>query len=909
MTVNGQHVSVHLAKETSLMQVLRDYLGLTGTKNGCSSGHCGACTVILNGKAVRSCLVKIERAQNGQVLTIEGLAQGNHPHPLQYTFCKYGAIQCGFCTPGMILSAKALLDVNPNPSDEEIKHALTNNRNLCRCTGYTNILTAIHEAASMLRDGINPPAFSELMNEDPSTLLFQDAMERATGRTQFGADRSLENQLIGKVLWSAYPRARILGIDTSEVESLPGVAAVLTYKDIPGKNISGLIVQDHPVLAENEVNSIGDAVAVVFAENAEQASQALSHIHVNYEPLPGVFSPQEAAKENAPQISPSGNLMHQAVLKRGDAEEAFKLCAHIVENDYHTPHIEHAFLEPESGLAFPTPDGGITVQIGSQGIFEDRRQLCNILAMPEEKIRVILLPMGGAFGGKEDMVLQPLLALGALKTGRPVKMALTREESLRVHVKKHPAWMHYKTGVDSKGHLLALQASILTDAGYYASESAEVLENMVTFAAGPYSIPNVTIHAEAWRTNNISSGSMRGFGVNQVAMAAEQQMDEVAEHLNMDPFEFRLLNGVDETKPTITNDLLPDYLATYKQTITAVQKAFLDLQLPESTPTKKIGWGVASSYKNAGLGHGASEEASIIVTLDAQGQVTLKESHHDIGQGAKTPLVRLVRQELGTAPEHIHIISSDTSLTPRTGETSASRQTFLTGNALLKASKLLKEEIIHRAADFSGYDPTDLRLEGDAVKHLPSGEVIPLARLGEKFEVCATYSPPATKHVDFQSGMTLDLTNKLHWCYVFTTQVAVVEVDTETGEVKVLKVIAGIDVGHALNRPTVEGQIQGGILMGLGYALSEEYQIKDGYNLTDTLQKAHLPYANQVPEIQTLILETPHPDGPMGAKGFAEAPLLATTPAILNAIHNAVGIRPLIIPTRPQYILELLNSK
>ncbi len=704
INVNGQNISATLPSETNLMQFLREYLGLTGTKNGCSSGHCGACTVLLNGKAVRSCLVKLERAQDGIVTTIEGLAQSDRPHPLQYTFCKYGAIQCGFCTPGMILSAKALLDDNPDPTEEEIKQALTRNHNLCRCTGYAKILDAIREAAHMLREGILPPTFSELKDEEPSTLLFSEAMDRATGKTLFGADRKLENQLIGKVLWSAHPRARILEIDTAEAEKQPGVAAVVTARDIPGRNIAGLIVQDQPVLAEKQVNFIGDAIAVVFAETEEKAIHALSKIKVNYDPLPGVFSPLEASQPGAPQLTPSGNLLHHAVVKRGDVETAFQQCSIIVEEDYYTPRVEHGFLEPECGLAFPTPDGGITLQIGSQGIFEDRRQLSTILAMPEEKIRIIHLPIGGAFGGKEDMILQPLLALGVLKTHRPVKMVLSREESMRVHVKKHPAWMHYKTGADASGHVLALQAKIITDAGCYASESKEVLENMATFAAGPYYIPNISIQAEAWRTNNVSSGSMRGFGANQVAMAVEQQMDALAHKIKMDPFEFRLLNGVDDARVTATNDLLPDYLATYKQTVTAAKEAFSKITLPQSTPGRKIGWGVASGLKNTGLGHGSSEESGILIRLESNGEITLSESHHDLGQGAKTPLSRIVTQELGITPEHIHFVEPDTARTPRTGETSASRQTFLTGNALIQACKSLKEELINRAADLSGID-------------------------------------------------------------------------------------------------------------------------------------------------------------------------------------------------------------
>jgi CO/xanthine dehydrogenase Mo-binding subunit len=718
--------------------------------------------------------------------------------------------------------------------------------------------------------------------------------------------------LYGKILWSAYPHAEIIRIDTSKAESVAGVALVITAKDIPGKNQAGILMRDQPAIAAEKVRYIGDGLAAVFADSLDVAEKAIELIEVEYRPLPGVFTPEDAAKPDAPLVHEKGNLLHQAKIVRADVDAAFEQCAVVAEDTFTTPMVEHGFLELESGLAFPDGDGGVTIQTGSQSVFDDRTQLSEILALPEEKVRVIQLPMGGAFGGKEDLLLHQYLALGALMSGRPVKMVLCREESLRVHVKRHPAKMHFKLGADSGGKLLALQADILVDSGAYASLTPDVLENMVVFAAGPYFIPALKIEGRAYYTNNVLCGAMRGFGVNQVAFALEQLVDSLARSLSIDPFEMRLRNALEAGLPTAADDVLQPGIAAIKETLIAARQVYVQNVTPPSDPGKRIGVGVASAVKNVGYGHGLPESAGAIVELSASGKLHLKTSQHEYGQGSKAGLSRLVNIELGIAPEDIDISLPDTATTPPTGPTTASRQTFLTGNAVVAACRKLKGEIAARAAEYLNVEPEMIVIDHDHVVDTLSGRSLPLSDLGEKFVIQENYTAPQTAALltgekskygspDFRSLMT-------HWCYIYSTQVAVVEVDLKSGDVDVLKVIAAVDVGTALNITGIEGQIEGGVMMGLGYALSEQFIVEQGINTTKTLHHIHLPGADKTPEIIPVIVEVPHPFGPNGVKGFAEGPSLATAPAILNAIYDAIGLRVTSLPANKDRVKSAIKS-
>lgn len=917
--VNGNEIKAQVPSELTLMSFLRDYLNLTGTKNGCASGHCGACTVIVDGKAIRSCLVRMGKVKPGsRIETIEGLSIDGQLHPLQHMFIQYGAVQCGYCTPGMIMSAKALIDANPQPSDEEIKSHLTRNRNVCRCTGYTNIIRAVRAAAEVMASGEKLPPLGDWGKEIKSTQLLEDAIGKVTGTTRYGGDIKMEGMLYGKILWSEHPHAEILSVDASEALAVPGVKTVVTAWDLKGINRAGIVSvnRDQPAIAGNgqKARYIGDSIASVFAESEAIAEEALEKIKVEFKVLPPVLSWQEAAKADAPLVHSKGNLMHHCQIVRGDVDEAFKQCAVVIEREYETPRVEHGFMEPESGLAFPSHDGGVTVMHGSQSVFDDRSQIAEELNLPEEKVRVVQIAQGGSFGGKEDPIFLAHLALGALKTGRPVRIVLTRPESLRVHAKRHPAWMWYKTGADKDGHVLAIDYRVILDTGAYMSLGFDVLENMVVFGAGPYFVPNLRMDGKAWYTNNVLCGAMRGFGVNQVAFALEQNMDEMARALSIDPFEFRLINGLEAGMPSASDHVLELGVAAHKETVYAARDALRKLDLPKSSGNKKIGIGVASAVKNVGYGHDIPESAGTIIEMDKTGLVTIKVSHHEYGQGGLAGQAKLVINELGIPIEKIKVIGPDTELTIPTGASTASRQTFLTGNATVMACRSLRDDLFGRAAEILDEPPYKLAFQDDRIVDPHSGKSVPLSELGEKFTCRRIYYPPRTAAMlsvgeksrwgesDFMSRMT-------HWVYAYGTQVAVVEVDVESGEVKVLTVIAAADVGKLLNRMIFDGQVQGAVVQGVGFALKEEYIVENGINLTNSLHMLHLPTADDTPLIIPVLVEVPHPFGPQGVKGFAEAPSLATAGAIANAIYDAVGVRLTSLPMKKEKVLAAIREK
>ncbi len=911
-SVNGKTIQARVTAKQSLLRYLRDELGLMGTKDGCSNGHCGACSVIIDGKVTRSCLVRVSRLEGAKVETIEGLAEDGTLDPIQQSFIDAGAIQCGFCTPGMIMSTKALLDANPNPEEEEIKKHLTQNRNLCRCTGYVNILHAIRLAAER-RSGKSPQEQPEPAGLPQHPIMDDIAQLVVAGKQVYADDLKVDGMLYGKILWAAHPHAEILSIDTSEAEKLAGVRAVITAKDIPGKNQIGIVIRDQVAIADKKVIYIGDSVASVFADTPEIAADALTRIKVEYRVLPGVFSPADAAKPDAPKVHEKGNLLHRVSIVRGNSEEAFKSCKVVVEGDYTTPFIEHGFLEPESGMAYPSNDGGVTIKYPTQCAFDDRKQLSEILAMPEDKIRVIALIPGGAFGGKEDIIFHQHLALGALKTGKPVKITLTREESLRVHVKRHPAWMHFKTGADAQGHVLSLDARITLDTGAYCSLGLDVLENTAVFAGGPYFIPAVNILAESWYTNNVPAGAMRGFGVNQVAIGLEQQMDAMARALHMDPIDFRMINALEDGSVTVADHVLEPGIAAIKETLQAVKNELKRTSIPASNG-KKIGIGIASAVKNVGFGHHIPEDASAIIDMEPDASIKIRHSQHEYGQGSQTALITLASRELGIPADKISVYGPDTALTPPTGPTTASRQTFMTGNALVMASKALKEELFNRAADHLDNSPARLKFQGSSIIDAESGKSIELKELGKHFQMEKKYIPPDSAQIFETSYVskwgTPEFESKpTHFCYAYTTQAAIVAVDPDSGEVNVLKVIAAVDVGKIINKAAIDGQIHGGVMMGVGMALSEQFLVEQGINTTDSLHKVRLPTADMAPEIITLIVEVPHPLGPQGAKGFAEAPSLATAPAILNAIYDAIGTRIYNIPADKKRVKEALEKK
>ncbi len=911
--VNGKEVFAKVPSNMMLLDFLRKRMGLLGAKNGCSKGDCGACTVIINGKAVRSCLIKMSRMAGKTVETIENLSKDGNLHPIQYAFIKERAVQCGFCTPGMILSAKALLDANPSPSEDEIRLALK--PNLCRCTGYATVLKAVQLAGQLMLEGVK--------FIDPNTIEFgpkagsligvsvidKNVIEKVTGELKFGDDRVKEGMLYGKVLWAQYPSAEILDIDVSEAEAMSGVELILTAKDVPGVNELGILIGDQPALADKWVRCISDPVAAVFAVSEEIAEAALEKIKVDYKVLPGVFTVEDAAKPDAPAVHKPGNICHKNFIKRGDTKRAFEEADIVVEGDYTTPVIDQGFLEPESGLAWPTENGGVEIEIGTQATFDDRTQLSKALAIPKEKIRVRQLPLGGAFGGKEDIILQFVLALGAIRSGRPVKIVLSRAESFRTHPKRHGSKINFKTAANKNGQLIAVEANFVVDTGAYASLGPDVLENMLSFGAGPYYIPNLDLNATAYYTNNIPCGAMRGFGVPQTAFGMEQQMDKMARAIGMDPFEFRLKNALEVGSLLATDHVLESSVGI-KQTLLETKKALENISLPKPSNGRKIGIGLASGMKNVGFGHGFVEDAGSIVELTEGGTFLIHGGTHEYGQGTLTAMMQIVASELGVRYDQVKINFTDTATSPETGPTTASRQTFISGNAMVMASRKLKEKILEFAEEELMLSASDLDIQDGKLVHIPSGRTFNFENLNTRISAQARYRAPETmpfSKTPSSFGKDGFVSRRTHWAYSFATHAAVVEVNEENGEVRVLNFIAAQDAGRAINPQIVNGQIEGGVLQGIGFALTEEFKIKNGYNQTDTLRKYHLPNIEYLPEITPIIVEDPVPNGPFGAKGVGEAAMLPSAAAIANAIYDAIGVRMTSLPATKDKILDALN--
>ena len=919
-SVNGFDCRVVSPGSFTLLAYLRDNLGLMGSKNGCNQGHCGSCTVIVDGKAKRACTVKISGLQGSRVETIESLPVEGNLHPLQDAFMLEGAVQCGFCTPGMIMAARALLDNNPNPTNEEIKHALR--FNLCRCTGYAAIIRAVQLAARIMRGEDDLSGVTEPNIKDTgigSSPMKKDARVKVTGAPLFAADLKFDDMISGKLLLSEYPSAKIKKIDTEKAKTLPGVIAVLLAKDIPGRNSFGLLNPHQPVLAGDRVRYTGEPVALVLAESEAVAENALQQIKIEYEPLPAVFSADEGLKEGAFVLHPGGNLVNHVAVRRGDPEQAFADAHVIVEGEYSTPMVEHAYLEPEAAVARLEDDGVVVVWTSSQGSYVFREMIAASLNLPPEKVRVIYTPAGGAFGGKEEPTVQIHCALGAHVTGRPVKMVLTRRESLLMSTKRHGAKMYYRHGAAADGKIVAMEAKVVLDAGAYESLSKPVVFRAGVVTAGPYDIPNVKTDSYGVYTNHPPGGAFRGFGSTQVAFGAEMQMDKLARALKMDPFELRRLNGLAPGKTTITGQVIEGDCG-FQQALTAVEQALKDYagQLPSPAEGKKIGIGIAGAYKNVGLGAGKNDRAGARIELDLQGRLMLMVGAADMGQGSDTVLAQLAALETGFAYEDFAVISNDTARTPDGGVTTASRQTYISGHAVVGAAREFNAALQNCMKELfdlnqGSYKPVSKGIvvpsDGD---RLISLQEIAVAAAGAELSPAGEYiytapvTYPLRERADHEEGVPLEEYN-IHYAYCFGVQAAVVEVDENSGEVKVLKIIAAQDLGRAIHRQNSCCQIEGAVMMGLGYALSEEFILSDGQVVTDNMAKLKLPKSIHLPEIEVILVEE-ESAGPYGAKGMGELPINPTAPAIINAIYDAVGVRVGNLPATKEKIKAALKN-
>jgi selenium-dependent xanthine dehydrogenase len=831
-TLNQDAVTV--AADMNLLEYLREDARLTSVKDGCAEGVCGSCSILVDGKAWRACKLTTAKVHGKQVTTIEGLSPRERD-VYAWAFGEVGAVQCGFCMPGVVMSAKSLLDANPEPTSAEVKSAIR--YNLCRCTGYAKIERAIHLAAEALQ-GSEIPDAEDSPGKIGTRTVRVDSNEKLLGTGEFVDDMQVPGMLHAAVLRTRYPRSLIKKIDISAAQAHPGVVAVLTAKDVPGERLLGHIVHDWPVMiAEGEeTRYVGDALVVLAAENKAAARKALDLIRVDCEEMPPLLSPAAAMAEDAPRLHPKGNLLSETVMKRGNVDKAISEAKYVVTQHYSTPRQEHAFLEPESALAVPTDGGSLTVYTAGQGVYDDHRGIVEMLGVPDEKVRVISKLVGGGFGGKEDLSVQHHAALLAWHSRRPVKLTFSRAESFRVHPKRHPMEIDLTTACDANGKITAVKARIVADTGAYASLGGPVLQRACTHAAGPYQIDNVDIEGRAIYTNNIPSGAFRGFGVTQTCFAMESNLNVLAAQVGITPWEIRFRNAI-EPGGVLSNGQIADAGTALKETLLAVKP------IVDAHPNA----GIACAFKNSGKGVGVPDVGRVKLRV-SNGGVLICTSAACMGQGLATVLVQIVAEASGLPKSAINVHAPDTGVTPDSGTSTASRQTLVTGEAARRAADALKQELHeHSLADLEGQE---FYREYD----------------------CVT------------DPMTSGKPNRMsHVAYGYATQVVLLDDD---GRVK--KVVAAHDVGKAINPNGIEGQIEGGVVMGMGYALTEDFQVRNGAPVV-TLGTLGLLRSTQVPEIESIIIEKNDATLAYGAKGIGEIVMVTTAPAVACAYFQRDG--------------------
>jgi len=849
-SLNGVGHRVEIAPGETLLETLRERCGVVSTKDGCApQAQCGCCLALVDGNPKTTCAVPAQKADGATILTWEGVPDAERAL-FGRAFAAAAGVQCGFCTPGFALRAKWLLDRNPNPTRAEI--ARTINGHLCRCTGYVRILDAIELVARARRgEPVPEPGRDGRVGQ---SLARVSAAEQTVGARLYAGDWTAPGMLHGAVVLARYARARVLAIDTTKAAALPGVARVVTAADVPGERWVGLLYPDWPVFVApgEEVRCAGDVLAAVAAIDARTARAAAALVRVDYEPLAPVTDPRAALAPGAPRVNPRHeNLLQRSVIRRGDVDAALAASAHVVSGTWRTQRIEHLFLEPESAFAQPLPDGRLHLVTQGQGIFDDQRQVASVLGVERERVFVELAPNGGAFGGKEDLSIQAQTALLARLTGRPVRLTLSREESVRLHPKRHPITMDYTVGCDTEGRLTAVRARMIGDSGAYASVGGKVLERAAGHACGPYRVPHVDVESLAVYTNNPPCGAMRGFGANQAHFAMEGALDLLAERAGLDPFEMRWRNAVEAGDVFTTGQVLEASVGI-KQTLAAVRDAYYGARRAGRAV------GVACGVKNSGIGNGVEEWGRARLVVEPDGTVSLYNGYTEMGQGLLTVLVQFAVEVTGLPAETFRP-RVDSTFALDCGQTTGSRATLFGGNAVLAAGRKLRADL-DAGSTLAGL--AGRVYEGDVV----IADTTPLGAPG----------PIRT-----------------HTAYGYATQVVILD-----GEGRVERVIAAHDVGRAVNPALCSGQIEGAIHMGLGYALTEELPCEEGIPITWTLRDLGPLRATDMPEVEVILVEDPEPAGPFGAKGVGEIGLVPTAAAVASALAAFDGVRRTALPMR-----------
>ncbi len=850
-TLNGKPTQISPGKGETLLEALRGRCGVTSPKDGCSpQGQCGCCLALVDGAAKTTCALPAAKAQGRDILTLEGVSESER-ELIGRCFVSAAGLQCGFCIPGIALRAKHLLDKNPNPTRAEIAKAIDGH--LCRCTGYIKIVDAIDLLARARRGEAEPTVGTD--GRVGKDLARYQGETMSLGDRPYVDDLTRENMLHGALTLSPHARAKVVRIDTSRALALPGVVAVATAADVPGDRWYGLIIKDWPgfVAQGEEVRCVGDVVAAVAAEDLATAREAAALVDVEYEVLPAALDMHEAMKPDAPQVNPTHqNQLSRTAFERGDVDKALAASTHVVSGSWKTQRIEHLFLEPESALAEPRPDGKLHLFTQGQGIFDDRRQVSAFLGIELEDLFVELVPNGGAFGGKEDMSVQSQTALLAKMTGRPVKVTLTREQSIRIHPKRHPIDIEMTVGCDAQGRLTAVKARMVGDTGAYASVGAKVLERAAGHACGPYKVPDVDIEAVAVSTNNPPCGAMRGFGANQASFAIEGALDMLAEKVGLDGWAIRMLNGV-EVGDMFTTGQVYEKSVGLKKTLDSVKDAYYE--------AKKAGKavGIACGIKNTGIGNGAKEWGKARLAVEADGTVSLYNGYTEMGQGLLTVLTQCAVEVTGL-PAQIFRPKVDATYALDCGQTTGSRATLFGGRSVRDAAVKLKADL-----------DTGKTL-GDLVGQVYAADVL----------IDDTTAP----------GKETDKI-KTHTSFGFATQVCILD---ENGRIE--RFIASHDVGRAINPSLCEGQIQGSVHMGLGFALTEELPCVDGMPVAFKLREIGVLRARDMPQVDVILVEEHEPEGPFGAKGVGEIGLVPTAGAVAGALAAFEGERRFTLPMK-----------
>lgn len=900
LTVNSEPVSVDADPGQRLSDVLRLDLGLTGTKVGCDAGDCGACTVLLDGVPICACLTPLARAIGADVRTVEDLADSSELSALQAAFLRNGAAQCGICTPGMLMAATALMEKVAAPTRDQVEEALGGV--LCRCTGYAKIIDAVLD---WRETGPVPAPVAGVSVGVPVERL--DGQPKVAGTEGFGADHTPPDALLVRAIRSPHAAATFCMGNVAEWISIqPGKIEVFTSADIAGENRFGVIpaFRDQPALAQDHVRMQGEAIALVAGAQDVMEALTLENFPVTWEPCTSLADPAMARAVDADQVHRNrpGNVLIAGRVRTGAPDTALRQAAHVASGSIQTPYVEHAYIEPEAGTAWMEGET-LVIRACTQAPIMDRDDTARVLGLSPERVRIIPAAAGGGFGSKLDLSLQPLIGLVTLKTGLPCRMVYTRRESMASTTKRHPANMNASIGVDTQGQLVGMEFDGDFDTGAYASWGPTVAVRVPVHASGPYKFPHYHAEARAVHTNGPTAGAFRGFGVPQAAILQETLFDDLAEKAGLDRLQFRMANALRDGDTSVCGQVLQGV---------GIRDCLTALQTPWSTALKnaavfnagsgtvKRGVGIASCWY--GCGNTALPNPSTVrIGITPEGRFCLHQGATDVGQGANTVIAQIAADALGLPLSSVTLIGPDTALTPDCGKTSASRQTVITGKAAMLAGVALRARILELS---NAGGSAALELDGNMLRVAdgPGQRAIDLSSLpldlhGYALSAEESYDPP-TQPLD-ENGQGIP-----YAVYGYGAQMAELEVDLEFGSVRVLRVTAAHDLGRVINPMLAEGQIEGGIAQGLGMALMEEFVPGRTENLHDYL----IPTTGDMPEIRSILIEKPDPEGPMGAKGLGEHVLIPTAPAILNAIRHASGARVTQLPALPHRVLAALRK-